>query len=73
MGKRRREKGLSADRELLLSFFACPNAECADFNRFDAGNLPAGKLRNAGIKGLADNKPYRAKSKNMEPAAILAD
>lgn len=22
-----------------LSFFACPNGECADFNRFDAGNL----------------------------------
>jgi transposase-like protein len=24
---------------LSLSFFACPNSECADFNRFDAGNL----------------------------------
>lgn len=24
---------------LPLSFFACPNDECADFNRFDAGNL----------------------------------
>jgi transposase-like protein len=22
-----------------LSFFACPNSECADFNHFDAGNL----------------------------------
>jgi transposase-like protein len=22
-----------------LSFFACPNSECADFNRFDCGNL----------------------------------
>ena len=22
-----------------LSFFACPNSECADFNRFGAGNL----------------------------------
>lgn len=22
-----------------LSFFACPNGDCADFNRFDAGNL----------------------------------
>jgi len=22
-----------------LSFFACPNGQCADFNRFDAGNL----------------------------------
>jgi transposase-like protein len=25
--------------ELPLSFFACPNGDCADFNRFDAGNL----------------------------------
>ena len=25
--------------EFPLSFFACPNSECADFNRFDAGNL----------------------------------
>lgn len=24
---------------LPLSFFACPNSECADFNKFDAGNL----------------------------------
>ncbi len=22
-----------------LSFFACPNSDCADFNRFDCGNL----------------------------------
>ena len=30
------------DREpvnLPLSFFACPNSDCADFNRFDADNL----------------------------------
>ena len=25
--------------QLALSFFACPNGDCADFNRFDAGNL----------------------------------
>lgn len=25
--------------EFPLSFFACPNPECADFNRFDVGNL----------------------------------
>jgi transposase-like protein len=25
--------------ELPLSVFACPNGDCADFNRFDAGNL----------------------------------
>jgi transposase-like protein len=24
---------------LALSFFACPNGDCADFNRFDSGNL----------------------------------
>lgn len=24
---------------LPLSFFACPNADCADFNRFNSGNL----------------------------------
>ena len=24
---------------LPLSFFVCPNGDCADFNRFDAGNL----------------------------------
>jgi hypothetical protein len=24
---------------LFLSFFACPNSDCADFNKFDAGNL----------------------------------
>jgi len=39
MRKKRRDKGLSAGRELPLSFFACPNPDCADFNRFDAGNL----------------------------------
>jgi hypothetical protein len=27
------------EADLSLSFFACPNSECADFNRFDAGNL----------------------------------
>jgi transposase-like protein len=25
--------------EFPLSFFACPNSNCADFNRFNAGNL----------------------------------
>jgi len=24
---------------LPISFFACPNSDCADFNRFDSGNL----------------------------------
>ncbi len=26
-------------KEVYLSFFACPNSECADFNHFGAGNL----------------------------------
>ena len=29
----------SESTNLPLSFFACPNNDCADFNRFDAGNL----------------------------------
>lgn len=28
-----------APANLHLSFFACPNSDCADFNRFNAGNL----------------------------------
>ena len=28
-----------ASEEFPLSFFACPNPDCADFNRFDAGNF----------------------------------
>jgi len=39
MPKTRENNDLSAGQELPLSFFACPNADCADFNRFDAGNL----------------------------------
>jgi len=29
----------SVSEEFPLSFFACPNPDCTDFNRFDAGNL----------------------------------
>ena len=29
----------SESTNLPLSFFACPNSDCADFNRFDANNL----------------------------------
>jgi hypothetical protein len=29
----------SEPTNLPLAFFACPNSDCADFNRFDAGNL----------------------------------
>lgn len=31
--------GSDTSGKLPLSFFACPNCDCADFNRFDAGNL----------------------------------
>ena len=34
--RRRHERGFG---EFPLSFFACPNPNCADFNRFNAGNL----------------------------------
>ena len=30
---------LKKEVNLPLSFFACPNSDCADFNRFNAGNL----------------------------------
>lgn len=29
----------SKPTNMPLSFFACPNSDCADFNNFDAGNL----------------------------------
>ena len=29
----------SVSGEFPLSFFACPNSDCIEFNRFDAGNL----------------------------------
>jgi transposase-like protein len=31
--------GNNPSSKLPLSFFACPNSECADFNRFEADNL----------------------------------
>lgn len=33
------EKDSNEAPDLALSFFACPNGDCADFNRFDGGNL----------------------------------
>jgi len=36
--KHRKDK-LKNEVNLSLSFFACPNSNCADFNRFNAGNL----------------------------------
>ena len=33
------KEGNETSARLPLSFFACPNEECADFNRFDAENL----------------------------------
>jgi len=34
-----RTYSLKKEANLSLSFFACPNSDCADFNRFNAGNL----------------------------------
>ena len=33
------QEGLTVNPICPLSFFACPNPDCADFNRFNAGNL----------------------------------
>ena len=33
------QKSSQQPPEFPLSFFACPNQDCPDFNRFDAGNL----------------------------------
>jgi transposase-like protein len=37
--KQCKEQDDSKPTRLLLSLFACPNSDCADFNRFDAENL----------------------------------
>lgn len=37
--KQRKEYDGSKPTNLPLAFFACPNSDCADFNRFDADNL----------------------------------
>jgi len=39
MARGQNAKDRNEPASLPLSFFACPNGECADFNRFDAGNL----------------------------------
>ena len=39
MPKRKNAKDGKEPNNLPLSFFACPNSNCADFNRFDSGNL----------------------------------
>jgi transposase-like protein len=39
MPKRQNAKDGKEPDNLPLSFFACPNGDCADFNRFDSGNL----------------------------------
>ncbi len=39
MPERQNAKDSDEPASLPLSFFACPNGECADFNRFDSGNL----------------------------------
>ena len=37
--KQRKEQDDSKPTNLPLAFFACPNSDCADFNRFGADNL----------------------------------
>ena len=39
MPKQECRKDNHKEDTLSLSFFACPNSECADFNRFNTGNL----------------------------------
>jgi len=39
MPKRQNAKDVSKPTKPPLSFFTCPNGDCADFNRFNAGNL----------------------------------
>ena len=39
MPKRQNAKDSDEPASLPLSFFACPNGDCGDFNRFDSGNL----------------------------------
>jgi len=39
MPKRKNTKDSDEPTSLPLSFFACPNGDCADFNHFDSGNL----------------------------------
>ena len=39
MPKRQNARDGDESASLPLSFFACPNGDCADFNRFDGGNL----------------------------------
>ena len=37
--KQRKRQDNNKPANLSLAFFACPNSDCADFNKFDAGNL----------------------------------
>ena len=39
MSAQKCHKDISKQACLPLSFFACPNSDCADFNNFDAGNI----------------------------------
>ena len=44
MPKREPAKDGDPSAELPLSFLACPNGDCADFNRFDGGKKSNGDL-----------------------------
>ncbi len=37
--KQRKRQDNNKPANLPLAFFACPNSNCADFNKFDAGDL----------------------------------
>ena len=37
--KQRKQQDTSKSANLPLAFFACPNSNCIDFNKFDAANL----------------------------------
>ena len=54
MPKRQNAKDGNKLTELPLSFFACPNGDCADFNRFDAGSLSVAEWmgKDKAIRGL---------------------
>lgn len=64
MAKRSAKRSLP---EFPLSFFACPNSDCADSSYFDAGNLSIAE-RMARIKPSADYiaRPADTASANMK-------
>jgi hypothetical protein len=54
MPKRQNAKDGNEPGKLALSFFACPNGDCADFNRFNAGNLSVAEWMAAVLQNRQD-------------------